>query len=494
MSDRDVTGGVGSLDALRGTFAKAMLVLLWGMLALVTGVAAVQSKPAIAVFVIGLILAGLSTLSWRAEPIGLNTRVLTSVSLMGLVALLVYAMGGSHLQIDMHMAFFAALAIVAAWCCPVAILAATGIVAVHHLLLNALMPFAIWPDGSEFGRVVIHAVILVSQAVALVWMTQFLGKALAASDAAADRARSAEREARATSDEVAALAAEQETRRKQVDEAVGAFRGNVETLLDNVARSIGALRSAHDTLVEASTDTNGQAEQARISAAQSEESVGTVSSATEELDSSIREIGGQLNSAADTVQTLAAEARQADERVGSLATAVEQIGSVVSLIQAIAEQTNLLALNATIEAARAGDAGRGFAVVASEVKSLATQTAKATEEISGQIVAIQSSTSGAVEAIRHITARMDDVTTYTTNASGAVEQQGAATSEISRNVSLVQSGVAGVASVVDRVREAADRTGEAADAVTRASSEVDQAADTLKAEIDGFLDRVARTA
>jgi methyl-accepting chemotaxis protein len=184
-------------------------------------------------------------------------------------------------------------------------------------------------------------------------------------------------------------------------------------------------------------------------------------------------------------------ARSADQLVGQLSTGAERIGDVIKLIRSIAEQTNLLALNATIEAARAGEAGRGFAVVASEVKTLATQTAKATEDIAAQIGAIQSSTAEAVTAIRSITDVMDDISGFTTTIAAAVEEQSASTQEISRNIQEVAGTAKELAGNMAIVTEAIDETNRSASAVLDASGALSAQAGTLQGAVDAFLQRVA---
>jgi methyl-accepting chemotaxis protein len=173
--------------------------------------------------------------------------------------------------------------------------------------------------------------------------------------------------------------------------------------------------------------------------------------------------------------------------VKGLAEAAEKIGQVVGLINEIASQTNLLALNATIEAARAGEAGKGFAVVASEVKSLATQTAKATEEIGGQIAAIQAATDQSVEAMGSIGEVMQRINAVTTAVASAVEEQGAATQEISRNVQQASVGTTEVSSNITGVTQAAAETGKAAGQVLTAAGELGQQSVTLQREVDHFI-------
>ena len=185
------------------------------------------------------------------------------------------------------------------------------------------------------------------------------------------------------------------------------------------------------------------------------------------------------------------EAKATDGEIEALAAAAQKIGDVVKLIRDIAGQTNLLALNATIEAARAGESGRGFAVVASEVKTLAVQTAKATEDIASQILAVQSSTTGAVEAIRRIAERMHEINRYTSAVAASIEQQSAATGQISCNVASAAQGIDVVVSVLGKVTDAATHTRASARTMLEGSQAVEAAGSELRTEVENFLAKVA---
>jgi methyl-accepting chemotaxis protein len=218
--------------------------------------------------------------------------------------------------------------------------------------------------------------------------------------------------------------------------------------------------------------------------------VQTVSSGTEELSSSISEIGRQVVTSAQIARKAVDEASQTDATMQGLAENASRISVVVDLIQVIASQTNLLALNATIEAARAGEAGRGFAVVASEVKSLANQTAKATDEIRAQIASMQQVTTSAVGAIRNIGNTIGEINEVTTAIAAAVEQQGAATREIARNIQHAAGGTAEVSSNIVGVSTASAEAGAAASEVLNASGALRREADILRTEIDAFLSNI----
>jgi methyl-accepting chemotaxis protein len=220
------------------------------------------------------------------------------------------------------------------------------------------------------------------------------------------------------------------------------------------------------------------------------ENVQTVASATEELSASISEIGKQVSESSRITSQAVEEAGRTNSKIRELAEAAQKIGDVVKLINDIAGQTNLLALNATIEAARAGEAGKGFAVVASEVKSLATQTAKATDEISHKISEMQAATQQSVSAIELIGTTIARINDIATNIASAVEEQGAATQEIARNVQQASAGTSDVSSNIVSVTKAAGDTGAAATQVLSSSGELSQQSEKLRHEVDGFIARI----
>jgi methyl-accepting chemotaxis protein len=285
--------------------------------------------------------------------------------------------------------------------------------------------------------------------------------------------------------------AAQEQRRTTVDAAIALFRQRAEAMLQTVGETALAMRSTATTLFAASNKTSQRAEGAVHTSNEASTNVEIAASAANELSASIDEISRQLGQTNNLVGIAVTEASATNDQIGSLANAAQKIGDVVKLIQDVAGQTNLLALNATIEAARAGEAGRGFAVVASEVKSLAVQTAKATEEIAGQIAGVQASTGAAVEAIRRISDRMREINNHTAAVAASVQQQNAATGEISQNVASAAAGTKEIVTVLGEVAGAVTEARGSAETVLAASEAVETAAANLRSEVADFLHKVA---
>jgi methyl-accepting chemotaxis protein len=283
----------------------------------------------------------------------------------------------------------------------------------------------------------------------------------------------------------------QQQQRGMIDQAIAAFRQRIEDHLRTVTQGAMAMRATAATLFGSSDLTSKSAESAVQASDEASLNVETAAVAADELTGSIGEIGRQLSLTTDVVRAAVGEANGTNAQITALAQAAQKIGEVIKLIRSIARQTNLLALNATIEAARAGEAGKGFAVVASEVKSLAVQTAKATEDISALITSVQGATAGAVAAIGRIAGRMQEIDSYATAVSAAVEQQSAATAEISQNVTGASSGAKLVVSVLSDVAGVATETRQSAKSVLTASQAVEAAAAELRLEVEGFLARVA---
>jgi methyl-accepting chemotaxis protein len=276
-------------------------------------------------------------------------------------------------------------------------------------------------------------------------------------------------------------------KRRALDALAANFEARVRGIVDAVSQAAEEMQQTSRALAGAANTTREQTQAVASGAGQATTNVQTVAVAAEELSASIGEIGRQMVRAAATSRAAADEGQKTNASVSGLAQAAEKIGEVVALINDIASQTNLLALNATIEAARAGEAGKGFAVVASEVKSLATQTAKATDEIRAQIAAIQGGTQSAVQAIRSISETVLAVNEISSSIASAVEEQTAATQEITRNVQQAAEGTREVSQNISGVSLAVENAGESAGQVKHAAEGLAQQAAALRQEVDRFL-------
>ena len=282
-----------------------------------------------------------------------------------------------------------------------------------------------------------------------------------------------------------------EAEKKQVmAQLADQFEQNVGGIVRVVSSAANELEAAAQTLNASLEETNSQANTVSAAANQASANVETVATACEELAASVREIGSQVSQSSQVADRAVSNANQTQTTAEGLVAATQKIGEVVNLIQEIAEQTNLLALNATIEAARAGEAGKGFAVVASEVKNLASQTAKATEDITLQIGEVQSVSHRTVDAIKEIATVIGESRDIASSIAAAVEEQGAATDEIARNVQQASAGTQEVSGAIVQVSQAASEGGSAAGQVLESARELSRTAARLREEMGNFLNRV----
>ncbi len=419
------------------------------------------------------------------------TRYAIAASMMGMVSMMVSLFWGHPWQIDIHMYYFAALAILAPMVCVPSILVATVVVAVHHLSLTFVMPAAVFPGDASLARVVLHAVILLTEAGALLWVLQKVGTAFSQVAAAQSDAAEAEAERLRMAEEQ--LEKERAAEREKRDSLVAMsdkLRTSVGSIAETVAAAAEELNRTAGSLSETSQRVGDRSQSVAQDSSQTSERAKSASIAVDHVSAAIAKISEQVTLSGQITREAVDKATRTDQTVAGLAQATDRIGEVLGLIQAIAEQTNLLALNATIEAARAGDAGKGFAVVASEVKSLANQTAQATEKISGEIESIQTESRGAVEAIREIdeaVSRIDEVSR--TIAEAVSEQEGTAR-ELSHEVTTMSQSADRSAESVSAVAEEAQTSVRSAEDVLSASRDLAGNAEGLNREVAEFCDRI----
>jgi methyl-accepting chemotaxis protein len=279
-------------------------------------------------------------------------------------------------------------------------------------------------------------------------------------------------------------------RRAAMESIASDFERSVKGIVSSVATAAKGMQATAQSMTATASDASARAATVGAASDSASNNVGTVAAAAEELSSSVTEISRQVTRSSEIASKAVGDAERTNATVQILSTGAEKIGEVVKLIHSIAAQTNLLALNATIEAARAGESGRGFAVVASEVKALANQTAKATEEISAQVAAMQSSTSDAVLSIGGITETIAQMSEITVSISTSIDQQGEATREIARNIQSVAAGSSEISAHIGGVTSAAAATGLAASDVLSNARELDNQSGMLRNAVDEFLAKV----
>jgi methyl-accepting chemotaxis protein len=279
-------------------------------------------------------------------------------------------------------------------------------------------------------------------------------------------------------------------RRAAMESIASDFERSVNGIVRSVSTAAAGMQTTAQSMTATASDASARAATVGAASESASNNVGTVAAAAEELSSSVAEISRQVTRSSEIASKAVGDAERTNATVGALSTGAEKIGEVVKLIHSIAAQTNLLALNATIEAARAGDSGRGFAVVASEVKALANQTAKATEEISAQVAAMQASTSDAVQSIGGITETIAQMSEITVSISTAIEQQGDATREIARNIQSVAAGSSEISTHIGGVTTAAAATGTAATDVLKNARELDNQSGMLRTAVDEFMTKL----
>lgn len=413
---------------------------------------------------------------------------LSAVSIVLTPSVLVYMLQGQVWQLDAHMYFFATLAMVIGFKSMRAAIMATLAIALHHISMNFVLPYAVFPDGADFLRVVFHAVIvIVESAVILITI-----RSIVANDKAIMDESTAAQDALETANEARALQKESERRAETerantMNDIAQDFDKKIGGLIAALSESSTELQSTAQAMRNVAEKTSNDSETVSSSSSEASLNVSTVAAAMEEMSASASEISTQMSSVKNKSEDTEKNARIASDVVNNLNQLAENIGEVVVSIQGIAEQTNLLALNATIEAARSGEAGKGFAVVADEVKKLATETSQKTEEIDNRIHEIQNATKSSVDAMQHIISNIEEINSSVTGVSSAVAEQNATTSEIVRSVSIASQGVERVSQIITDVKQGAEQTGSSSDTVLTAANKVASLSENLQGSVNAFL-------
>ncbi|GGH11728.1 hypothetical protein GCM10007036_09010 [Alsobacter metallidurans] len=481
------------LQQFRAWVAPRFLAFLWFNAALVAGLALLAEREQAALLIaVSLTLTLACSAAYRAWGTVLATRVVTSIAIVAYGALYLLCAEGSGVILDVHMTFFAALAIAAAWCCWRSLVAAAGFVVLHHLVLNAVYPGAVFPAASSMARVLLHGFVVAVEVAALSLLTSKLAEAFGTSERALAQAE----ESRAEAARLAAdyqLVAERESRaHRHIVDMARAFPQTIAELRGSFDQ---AAREMHDTsgsLTTMSTSASELATQVEDCAASTAERAPMVHMATQELTSAIGEIANRMSETAMLTCQGRDRAAEAQALADELSGSIDRIASFVDMIRNVAQQTNLLALNATIEAARAGEAGRGFAVVANEVKSLSAQTATAAVAIERQVDEVVSISKRTVDGVRFFASALDSIDESAIEIAASVEQQHAAIEEIATAVSFISRGAENMREFSTRAAGAADRTKGSALTAGSAATSVQLAADRLNTDVERFLHKLVQ--
>ncbi len=475
------------LGSLRRAASRGLLLLLWLQVPVAFAIASALGTAWVAPGVMAAVLASVATLSWWTTGSGLSTRLTVGVALIGMVSLVVYQLSGTNWQLDAHMYFFVALAMLSVYCDWRVLLLSATATAVHHLLLNFLLPAALYPGGTDVGRVLLHAAMVVLETGVLVWLTCQMSNLIAVSGSAlqaAEAARAGEASAHARQVEQAEV---QVAEKRQAAHALSSsFETAVGGLASQAAEAADAICDSSMRLSQAAADAAAGTTEIAASSEATAGSVHRVAKAAEQLSASVGEVGRQIAMAAGVASRATQETGRISVTMRRLTDTAARIDDVVQLISDVAGQTNLLALNATIEAARAGEAGRGFAVVASEVKNLAIRTSGATGDIKAQILAIQQESIDAASAIDGIAGIVADLDEITSAVAAAVEQQGASTQEIAQAAQDAAASTGRVSVNLTAVASMASDTGAAAAAGRNASTRLANQCRSMASAVHAF--------
>ncbi|AMN42540.1 methyl-accepting chemotaxis protein [Rhodoplanes sp. Z2-YC6860] len=479
-----------NIQMFQAIVAKALIALAAVHVPILMVVAWALNRDIGATMLVATVLAAAPLLAWYLRRPILIVGLALAVTLVGQTSLLVYLMAGHPWQVEMHFYYFAILAMLSGFCDWRVMIVAAGLIAVQHLSLDFVLPEAIYAGGSNFLRVLVHAVVVVIETAMLIG----IGHAIRVAFAEAEFARlEAERNAqvikRAGIEQEKELAATT-LRAEKMTELLARFRRDIIGSTVILHGAADELTADAEKLGRAAAHANAQSVVAVVASENTTLKIRSAAHAGEELAQTITEVGTNAAKSSHLANSAVAEAQRTSDAIGELAAAAQEIDNVTDLIAAIASQTNLLALNATIEAARAGEMGRGFAVVAQEVKALAGQTATATQDIGRRVAAMRQATSRSVEAIAAISGTIGEVDLFSARIAAAVEQQAVAAREIAGNANSASDNVAEVGAAIIEIETVADQAARAANNLGTAASAVAEQSKKIRDQVAEFTQTI----
>ncbi|MBI5162633.1 MAG: chemotaxis protein [Magnetospirillum sp.] len=477
-----------SVGDLRHNSTRIFVILLWCQVPLMILLGLATDNGGIAAAIVDALAAAAATVMARLSATSPATRYTVSSAMAVAVTVWVAMCAGTPYQVEAHFLFFIIGGMLLAYVCWVSLALVGLLVAVHHLSFNAFLPALIFPGGTDWVRFLIHAAAWAAFIGFGLWMSVTLARVFASMDAAVADADSHARDLeRLTAERDAASHTAERQRKDDLAALATRFEGAVSGATASVALSANMVEEVATTMTDVAIRAAAKTADASRATDSAAASVHEAASATGAMAATVGEVGRQVSESAHIAKSAVQEAERTNEIVLGLAGAAQRIGDVVKLINDIAAQTNLLALNATIEAARAGEAGKGFAVVANEVKSLANQTAKATEEIAQQVGTVQSETGRAVDAIRHVGDTIRRIDEIAAHIAAAVEEQTAVTGNISRSVEIAAASANEVRDLVADVTSMVEQAGASSQDLLSASRQMSGESGQLKQTVETFV-------
>ncbi len=481
---------MNGLENFQQTIARLLIALTWVHIAILAAVAWHLDVAPFAIAAVAAILAVAPAISHLLGRPSQVTFIGIAVALVGQASLLVLALAGHTWQVEMHFYYFAVLAMLAGLCDATVLLVAAGLIAVHHLILNFVLPSAVFPGGTDLGRTLVHALIVVIETAMLLAIGRVIRNAFALADSDRGKAERAVGELARAGRQREELLQKTTARAQHLGVALERFQRDILGSVEALHGASEELQSNADGLGRAATHANAQSVTASLASDDTAGKVNAAAQAGDELAQTITEVGSNAEQSSHLAAQAVTETERTSATIDELAAVANEIGQVTELISAIAGQTNLLALNATIEAARAGESGRGFAVVAQEVKALAGQTAKATQDIGKRIEAMQAATARSVDAMQTISGTIRELDRYSARIASAVEQQALAAREIAVSANAASQSVHQVNGAISEIDKVAGETSLAANRLNQAAGNIGSQTKKIRTQVKAFSDDI----